>query len=175
MITEIGDWITAVTGITNTFLEPYEGNRPKAGEYAMFQVISVATPDRSYNRDAANGTDNIDREVISHARVTVSINIYAQDGFDKLLKLKHSGMIWEANQSLGTNLALVQLNNPRNLTALSTESFRERWQADAVFNVELSSTFTIARLKQLVISGEWRAVDSSDIITQDVNVTQEVG
>lgn len=175
MITEIGDWITAVTGITNAFLEPYEGNRPKTGEYAMFQVISVTTPDRSYNRDTANGTDDIDRDVISHARVTVSINIYAQDGFDKLLKLKHSGMIWEASQSLGTNLVLVQMNNPRNLTALSTESFRARWQADAVFNVELTSTFTIDRLKQLVVSGEWRTADGSDIIVQDVNVTQEVG
>lgn len=170
MITEIGDWITAVTGITNTFLEPYEGNRPKAGEYAMFQFISVTTPDRSYNRDAANGTDNIDREIVSHARVTVSINIYAQDGFDKLLKLKHSGVIWEASEALGGNLTLVQLNNPRNLTALSTESFRDRWQSEAVFNVELSSTFTIARLKQLVVSGEWRTEDGSDIIVQDVNV-----
>lgn len=170
MIKEIGDWITATTGIQTTFLEPYEGPRPTAGEYATFQVISVATPDRSHSRDTANGTDSIDREKVSHARVTVSINIYAADGMAELLKLKHSGMIWEACQSLGTSLVLVQLNNPRNLTALSTESFRARWQADAVFNVELTSTFTIARLKELVVSGEWRAADGSDIILQDVNV-----
>lgn len=175
MITEIGDWITAVTGIQKTIQEPYEGPRPKTGEYATFQFISVTTPDRSYNRDTANGTDNIDREMVSHARVTVSINIYAADGMAELLKLKHSGMIWEASQSLGASLVLVQLNTPRNLTSLSTESFRARWQADAVFNVELTSTFTIARLKELVASGEWRAADGSDIITQDVNVTQEVG
>ena len=169
MIKQIGDWITAVTGIQTVFREPYEGQRPKSGEYVTFQVISVTTPDQSYGTREANGTDLIDQTIHSHARVTVSINIYSEQGMGHLIRLKHSASIWSLRETLG-DLVLIQLNQPRNLTALSTESFRARFQSDAVFHVDLTSTFTIDRLKQLIASGQWSAADDSDIITQDIDI-----
>lgn len=151
--TAIREWLVLTSGVTNVKQAPYRGQRPDA-DYATYQINAVAPMANGFKTTYAPAT-SIDTRHTS-AIMTVSVNVYAPDGYAALAKAHAANDWWEARQILSpASMVFAQGGQINNLTALGDTDWRSRWQSDLTFHVDLTSDRIRYLIGQWIITGEF--------------------
>jgi len=145
---------------------PYEGDRPN-GDYLTYQVISVLEQQNGYKATYAAGVDTLRTSAV----LTVSVNAYADKGYQYLANAKALGSAWEGRTALSADdiaLAFMQGGASNNLTGLGDTGFRSRWQCDLMFHADLTHERTRALIDQWMLTGKF-IVDESQFVPSSVD------
>lgn len=158
----IQDWIMLITGYDDQHVIRSDQNGPRPdNDYATYKMIAAQPSD--YNIKSHSAPDPNDDVLVTYKnrnKVTVSVNIYASDGLNKLSQLGMSSELLTVRLLLqAEDVALVPNCAPRNLNFLDDTDWKPRDQADFMF-----LTFTeLTELNQLIleyeINGKWNNTD----------------
>jgi hypothetical protein len=155
-------WIVDYSGVANVVQAPFAGKRP-AEPFVTFQPTAFDYSDfddkRRVSKDANYVTHNYD----NWAKLLVSVHSYGGKAYDAINNLRLSMLNWQARNLLSAdNLALNSAGANNNLTALEQIKHRPHWQADFEFNILITSSIDINKIKTWMLSGKW---------TDDDNIT----
>lgn len=159
------NWMTTVHPGVTVVQAPFEGPRP-ASPYLTYQIISVV-PEADRYKSTLNGA----KDTVTHfgtATMRVSVNAYAQGGYDLLNKLHQSKRDINSRLALlsdSEDLTLIGQSGVNTLTALGDESWRSRFQSDFNFLVGIKSDWTFERIQQFNLTGEWVREDENQTIS----------
>jgi hypothetical protein len=131
---------------------PYEGDRP-ATPYLTYQIISVLENQNGFKSTYAAGKDTVRTSAV----LTVSVNAYADKGYQLLANAKALGSAWEGRQALsngGLALSFMQGGATNNLTGLGDTGFRSRFQCDLMFHADLTHERTRSLIDEWALTGE---------------------
>lgn len=140
---------------------PYEGDRP-ATPYLTYQVISVNEQQNGWRTDYANGKDTLRTSAV----LTVSVNAYADKGYQFLSNAKALGSAWEGRTALSADdmaLSFMQGGATNNLTGLGDTGFRSRYQCDLMFHADLTHERTRSLIDQWALTGEFVTGDGDEV------------
>lgn len=136
----IYDWLEAVTGLT--IWRANQGQDRPEGPYISYQMTNhdeARHPIRITNSDY----DNPSTTLKSHMTMTISVNIYDPDGARWHSKLKRSTYNPTYRRVLDEGeISLLNFTPTNDLTELGDQFYRDRYQADYVFNCTDLETFT---------------------------------
>jgi hypothetical protein len=136
---------------------PYEGKRP-ATPYLTYQIISVLENQNGYKSTYAAGKDTLRTSAV----LTVSVNAYADKGYQLLANAKALGSAWEGRQALsnsGLALSFMQGGATNNLTGLGDTGFRSRFQCDLMFHADLTHERTRSLIDEWALAGRFTVTD----------------
>lgn len=155
-------WIKAVLPDVDVKRSPYEGPRPENG-YITYQIISETPEMWAKKRERVRAVDMIDETLSYETSFTVSINAYSPTGSMWISRLIASRQFESAQLALLENGYDISFRDvpqmPRNLTALGTEGYRERWQGDFTLDYTVKHTHQIYELKQIITKGNWDDIE----------------
>ena len=168
----IKSWLELITGVT-VVQAPYSGSR-KTAPYVTFQIINVAPMVDGF-RKAFVGSDF---RRWTQATITVSVNVYADKGYQTCADILSANDWQDARIALREDdvaLAFVQGTPPQNLTGLGDTDYRSRWQTDLTFSADLTHDRTRYIIDQWELAGEWATADGGDVITIETNTDNNTG
>lgn len=145
---------------------PYEGPRPTT-PYLTYQVNAIAEQQCGWRTLNAAGVDTR----YTSAIITVSVNAYADKGYQYLSNAKAQGDQWEARELLRADdiaLAYMQGGSTNNLTGLGDTGYRSRYQCDVMFHADLTHARTRYLIDQWILYGSFTAADGSDVVPSSV-------
>jgi hypothetical protein len=154
-------WLELITGYT-VVQAPYSGAR-KVAPYITFQIIGIAPMVDGFKKAFVGA----DFRRWTQAKITVSVNVYADKGYQKLSDILSANDWQDARIALkddGVALAFLQGSAPNNLTGLGDSDYRSRWQSDLTMNADLTNDRARYLIDQMMVSGEWATADGGDII-----------
>lgn len=140
---------------------PYEGSRPDS-PYLTFQIINVTENQAGWRVDHAAGIDTLRTSAV----LTVSVNAYADKGYQYLANAKALGSAWEGRMALAANdiaLTFMQGGATGNLTGLGDTGFRSRWQCDLMFHADLTHERTRSLIDQWALTGEFKVDETVSV------------
>lgn len=163
-------WIQGVIPDANVKKAPYEGERP-VGDYITYQIIVNDQELWPKLRERVlNANDMIDETLSFETSLMVSINAYSPSGAMWLSRLAASRQFESAIYDLRLNDLDLSFSDvpqkPRNLTALGTEGYRDRWQGDFVLNYTVKHTHQVYHLKEIVTDGNWDDLEIENKLVQ---------
>lgn len=138
---------------------PYEGARPDS-PYLTYQIISVLENQNGWKVGYAAGVDTLRTAAV----LTVSVNSYADKGYQFLSNAKALGSAWEGRMALAADdiaLSFMQGGSTNNLTGLGDTGFRSRYQCDLMFHADLTHERTRSLIDQWALTGTFSAADGS--------------
>jgi hypothetical protein len=145
---------------------PYEGDRPST-PYLTYQIISIVEQQNGWQVDYAAGIDTLRTSAV----LTVSVNAYADKGYQYLSNAKALGSSWAGRGALKENdiaMAFMQGGATGNLTGLGDTGFRNRYQCDIMFQVDLTHDRTRDLINEWHLTGQFK-VDDSTVIPSSVD------
>lgn len=149
----IREWLVLTSDVTNVKQAPYRGERPVA-PYATYQIIAVAPMANGF-KSTYNAATGLDTRFTS-AIMTVSVNVYSDQGYSAIAKAHAANDWWEARQILApAAMVFAQGGQINNLTALGDTDWRSRWQSDLTFHVDLTQERARYLINQWMITGTW--------------------
>ncbi|AUR89465.1 tail-completion protein [Vibrio phage 1.123.O._10N.286.48.F3] len=164
----IGNWISQQLPDAEVCHAPYEG--PRSEGYVTFQIIVNDQELWAKRAERVLNGDMIDETLSYETSIMVSINAYSPDGAMWISRLMASRQFESAIITLmenGYDLAISDVpQSPRNLTALGTEGYRERWQGDFTLNYTVKHTHQIYQLKEIITGGKWDDLELENKLVQ---------
>jgi hypothetical protein len=148
---------------------PYEGDRP-ATPYLTYQIINILENQNGWRIDYAAGKDTLRTSAV----LTVSVNAYADKGYQFLSNAKALGSAWEGRTALSADdiaLSFMQGGATNNLTGLGDTGFRSRYQCDLMFHADLTHERTRSLIDEWALTGTFR-VDESITVPSSVDWTR---
>jgi hypothetical protein len=146
------DWLIAITGYSaeNVFRANQNGPQPDLPtEYATYNVISLIPRDSAYWKKVDKGADDdVKNQFTVQAIMNVSVNVYAEDGFEKLFILSQSNNLLATRDIFSAqSMTLIgKVSGSQDLTAIGDSDWRPRYQADFDFLVYT----TVEEINQLI-------------------------
>lgn len=140
---------------------PYEGARP-ATPYLTYQIINVNEQQNGFKATYADGKDTLRTAAV----LTVSVNAYADKGYQLLANAKALGSAWEGRTALsngGLALSFMQGGATNNLTGLGDTGFRSRYQCDLMFHADLTHERTRSLIDEWALTGEFVTGDGDEV------------
>ena len=159
--TNIKAWLELITGMT-VVQAPYSGSR-KSAPYMTYQIIGISPMIDGFKKSFVGS----DFRRWTQATITVSVNVYADKGYQALADILSANDWQDARIALkdgGVALAFVQGSPPNNLTGLGDTDFRSRWQSDLTMSADLTNDRTRYLIDHMLVSGTWHTADDGDII-----------
>ena len=164
------NWILSVTGL-DTYAAPLNNATDKpSGDYATYQLIAMVMSDFNQNDAVVKDADFITKTSFNNATMSISVNVFADQGYTKITDLNNSSDFWESRNILKQGgLTINRFGNPQNLTGLGDTNFVNRWQADIEMRVGIENEYDWHRLKEIQLGGSFTNEDESQTV---VSVSQ---
>lgn len=155
----IRQWLLLAAPGAEVKQAPYQGDRPDT-PYLTYQIINILEQQNGWRTRSAAGVDTR----YTSAVITVSVNAYADKGYQYLSNAKALGDVWEARTALRADdvaLSFMQGGNTNNLTGLGDTGFRSRYQCDLMFHADLTHERTRSLINEWHLTGEFRVGDDA--------------
>lgn len=164
------NWLLSVTGL-DVYAAPLNNATDKpSGDYATYQIIAMVMSDFNQNNAVVKDADFITKTSYNNATMSVSINIFSDQGYSIITDLNNSADFWESRNLLKQGgITINRFGNPQNLTGLGDTNFVTRWQADIEMRIAIENQYDWDRLKEIQLGGSFSTVDNSQTI---VSVSQ---
>jgi hypothetical protein len=156
----IFDWIEVSTVFDDQHIirENQSGPRPER-PFITYELLSLVPSDFSTPQkiEDPGDPDNTLITYYNRARLSISVNVYAENGEEILAELNQSTELLVPRLTLRDgNLALIGMSSVRNLTELGDVGYRPRFQADFDFRWFSTVAESIQRIREYTIGGVWK-------------------
>lgn len=162
--TTIKSWIVWASGYDagQVILANQSPSNPvPTGDHISFEVIAdVDDGGMTVIQSEPVNIWDVERTLLDRHIVTVSVNVYAEDGQAVLHKLKKATALPEIRDIFGYSIAFIRASTARNLTGIEDTTFAPRYQAD----------FDLREATEWVVP-----IDRDDGIWDDYHIDGEIG
>ena len=160
------DWIIGVTGYDDQHvIRAYQNGPRPVGDFATYQLLSAIPFDYALEKQTNLGGGNIDSEFVNMNTLTISINIYAADGMEKLGRLFLSRYKLSTREILEPEkLVLQRKGDIWDLVEPGDTKWRPRFQCDFEFGGQFNLNEANQEIQIYFITGE--TINDSDVVTE---------
>lgn len=152
----IYDWVKYVTGYPddNVIRAKDPGPRP-VGEYATYYLVAAVPSDHAWEEQKLSDDKLfVEKTYYNRVRLTVTVDIYAEDGDAKLLSLAQSGNLYGARIILrAAGLSFIGGGGVRELAEPGDVEYGPRYNADFDFYWYSEIGETIDRILEMILGG----------------------
>jgi len=148
-------WAAGYSGIPVVVHAPFAGDRQKE-PYISYQLLSFDYSDFDDKNRVSKDADFVTHNYENWAKLLVSIHCYGDKAYSAINKLRLSLYNWQSNNLLKSeNMALRRAGAATNLAALEQTSFRQHWHADFEFNILLTNSIDVDKIKTWMLERTW--------------------
>lgn len=147
-------------GIKPFIFEDQAGPRPESGNYGTLKLITPLVMEGQDSETTEADGDNVIITTHGQRELTLSINIYRENAFQKMVLLQtkiQSNRFREkarfTAKARGQSFAFIDALSIQDLTALLNSNYEERAQMDVRIRVVSSFSETVETIGEVVLDG----------------------